>query len=358
MSNENIQLKTYKFDINVEEVEYKEAHDVYASLLSVKFSGKDYNLKIVNSLRRASQVNVPTYAIAQELIKIETNTTIAYNNDYMKLRLSNLPVLGIDSELYFLPEKYWNKNTINFSDLKREKYPTERNVEFWINIHNNSANELEVTTRDIKMYIDGEQSTHVYNKIAPMLLINLRPNERFKCHMKAVLATGERSVIWEASRNSYYDYEDADEDEMGEPKFIILTVEGNNQCNEYEILVRSCKYLMKKYTDLKNDLESKIASKQILPEKIIHLKLTNENHTVAEPLNYEFQDHDDIIRSGVSKPDQLVKSMLITVEATPKAKTPIYAMIECIDNLIKKLSHIGKLIDDMNPDKKTKKSKK
>jgi DNA-directed RNA polymerase subunit L len=356
MSEESIQLKTNKFDIHVEELEYHPVDGVHASFLNLKFSGKDFNIKLMNSIRRASVNNVPTYAIAQEAIKIDINTAVAFNNDYMKLRLSQLPVLGVDSGMSFLPEKYWHKNKVNFSDQKRDKHPAERAVEFYINAHNNSADVVPVTTNDMKMYIDGEE-VHPYDKKYPILLIQLRPNNRFKCYMRAFLGTGDRNIIWSASRNSYY-HEDEKADEDDEHKDIYFTVEGNNQCNEYEILVRSCKFLIKKYSDLKRDLETRIETKQILPEKVIYLKLDNENHTIGEPMNYEFQNHPDIIRSGVTKPDQLVESMLIKIEAAPKVKSPLDAMLESIDITIKKLSHVGKLIDDMNPEKGTKKSSK
>jgi len=77
---------------------------------------------------------------------------------------------------------------------------------------------------------------------------------------------------------------------------------------------------------------------------------------MGEPINYEFQDHVNIIRSGVIKPDHLVKAMLIKVEAAPKIKSPLEAIVESIDITIKKLSHIGKLINDLNPSKVTPKS--
>jgi len=356
MSEESIQLKTNKFDINVEELEYHPTDGISASFLNLKFSGKDFNIKLINSIRRAATNNVPTYAIAQEAIKIDINTTVAFNNDYMKLRLSQLPVLGVDSGLYFLPEKYWNKHKVNFSDLKRDKYPEEKVVEFYINAHNNTADVVPVTTSDMKMYIDGEQ-VQPYDKQYPMLLVQLRANDRFKCYMRAFLATGDRNVIWCGARNAYY-HEDEDAKEDDEHKYINFTIEGNGQCNEYELLVRSCKFLIKKHIDLKKDLENKISTKQILPEKVIYLKLDNENHTMGEPINYEFQDHPDIIRSGVIKPDHLVESMLIKVEAATKVKSPLDAMLECIETTIKKLSHIGKLIDDLNPEKGDKKSQK
>ena len=76
------------------------------------------------------------------------------------------------------------------------------------------------------------------------------------------------------------------------------------------------KRIVGKYADLKKYLEAQITSKQILPEKIIFFKLDNEDYTITEPLNYEFQSHDDIISSGLSQPDKLIRSMLLKIESS------------------------------------------
>lgn len=351
MLEENIelQLKTHKYDINISEIENHMSNGLDASWLTLNMSGKDFNIKLANSLRRTSMNNVPTYAIPQELITIETNTAVAFNNDNMRLRLSQLPVYGIDSELYFLAEKYWSKDKVNHADPKREKHPKEKNVEFYLNVHNNTANIALITTNDLKMYIDG-QETKPYNSKYPILLIKLRPNDRFKCHMKACLGVGERNVVWCASKNGYYDEQENSKKENE----IMFTTEGNGQCHEYEILIRACKFLMKRFADLRNDLSNKIKTKQITHEKVIYFKLDKEDHTLGEPLNYEFQSHDDIIRSGLTKPDHLVKAILIKVESKSGIKSPLDAMLECLDTLMEKYSHIGKLLSDLKSKSKPK----
>lgn len=334
---ENIQLKLSKYDIQIAEIENHASNGLDASWLVLKMSGKDFNIKIANSMRRASMNNIPTYAIPQELITIDTNTSAAFNNDNMRLRLSQLPVYGVDSELYFLAEKYWSKDKVNHADPKREKHPKEQNIEFYLNVHNNTAVITPITTNDLKMYIDG-QEIKAYNTTYPILLIKLRPNDRFKCHMKACLGVGDRNVIWSASRNGFYDEEENN---------LIFTTEGNGQCHEYEILIRSCKFLMKRFTDLHNNLLSKIDAKEIMHDKTIYFKLDKEDHTLGEPLNYEFQSHKDIIRSGLTKPDHLVKAILIKVESVSNIKSPLNAMLECLNILVEKYSHIGKLLSEM-----------
>ena len=337
---DNIKFKSQSLSIECNEIEMHESNGLDASWLTLLFSGKDFNIKLANSLRRACSNNIPTFAIPQELITIELNTSVAFNNDYMKLRLAQLPVYGLDPDLYFLAEKYWNKDTVNYADPKREKHPKEKSIEFYINSHNNSSMITNVTTNDIKMFIDGEL-INPYNKKYPMLLIKLRPNDRFKCHMKAVLGVGERNVIWAGARNVYYDEKNTSKNE------ILFTIEGNGQCHEYDTLLKACKFLIKKYTDLRTDLNKKFKSKEILPKKVIYLKLDKEDYTIAEPLNYELQDHKNIIMSGLSRPDHLVRSIQIKVESDENIDSPIPAILECIDAVTNKFMHIGYIISEL-----------
>ena len=334
-----INFKTHKFDINAELIEKHKSNGLDASWLSIKLYGKDLNIKLINSLRRCICDDLPTYAIPPELINIDINTCVAFNNDYMRLRLSLLPVYGVDSNLFFLPEKYW-KN-VNLNDIKREKHANEELVEMYINVHNNSSEIMNVTTENIKMNVAGEQISP-YSKKYPILIVKLKPNDRFKCNMKAVLGVGSKHAIWQSAKNAYYD-----EIEDKKDNYYKFTLEGNQQSDEKEILIRGCKYLIKRIDDIKLDFENKIKSKEILPEKKIHFHLQNENHTLGEILNYEFQDHKDILGSGLVKPDYLIKAIIIKIESVPDLVSPFSAMIECMDNIIKKLSHFGKVISEI-----------
>jgi DNA-directed RNA polymerase subunit L len=346
MPEDTFTFKNNKYDIKIEEKEYHKSNGLDASWLTLICSGEDFNVKLLNALRRTAVNNIPMYAFSQELVSIDINTSVAFDTDYMTARLSNLPVIGIDPNLYFLPEKYWYK--VNYADTKRERHPTEQHVEFYLNYHNNSANIVSVTTNDASVYI-GSVQVKPYSKEYPILLIKLKPNERFKCYMKATLGVGEKNVIWKGARNAFYD-----EIEVSGKKKYEFTIEANNQCTEYNLLVRACKFLMKKITDVRNDLQTKIDQKQIPIEKSYNYKLEQEDFTVGIILNEEFQDHKDIIFSGLSKPDHLVKAILIKVVSGANTKSPLNAMIECMDNLIKKYAHIGYLISNMNENKKNK----
>jgi DNA-directed RNA polymerase subunit L len=327
-----------KLSIHVKQIDIHQSNGLDASWLKLEFGGSDINVKMINTLRRVATNALPTYAWCKEMIKIETNTMVAFNNDYMRLRLSLLPVMGCSADISFLPEKYWYKT--NYADPKREKHSSEQLVEAYINTHNNSASILPITTNDLKIYVDGEE-VKPYSEQYPILIAKLKPDDRFKCSLKAALGVGELDAVWDSARNVFYDYDDnLDEDK----RVYEFTIEGGWQIHEYLTLYRATEYILKKLDDLKNELSKKFSTNEITTENLIFLTLEKEDHTFGELLNYEFQDHPNIIASGISKPDHLVKTVLIKITSDSKKHNPSKSIIECLDKLTDKFTEIGKQI--------------
>jgi len=333
---EEIIFKKSKFNIDVEEIDKHVAKGYEASWYRIKFSGDDIYIQMVNSLRRVAINEVPTYAIPVELIKIETNTSTAFNNDYMKLRLGFLPIYGVHCNLSWLDKIYYDK--VNFADQTRDKHEDEQLVEIYINSENNTTDNINVTTNDVTMYVDGTK-IEPYNRKFPILIIKLRPNEKFKCTMNAVLGIGEMNARWKTVRNGNYM-----ENDKGE---FILTLEGNQQSSEYVILIKSCKCLIKKLMNIKTMINTKLHKKELSDENPLKIKLDGEDNTIGEIINYEMQSHtQDILFAGVARTDYYVKTITFTIQTVEKVR-PIDLFIESVDLLIKKYSHIGKLLEDM-----------
>jgi DNA-directed RNA polymerase subunit L len=326
-----------KFDISVKQLE--QLNDpILGSSLKLLFEGKDVNIKMINSVRRVSQYNIPTYAFPPEMIEIERNTCIAFNNDYMRLRLSNLPIFNVDPKIFYLHEKYWDKTRMSYEDKKREKHKNEQLIDLYINSQNNNNVITDVTTNDVKIFVDGNE-VKLYNQKYPILLVKLKPNDTFKCHMRGALGVGERDVIWSASTNSYHE-------EVEDKKSYSLTLESGGQFDEYNILIKSCKYLLKKLELIKIDIQHKIDTKQIFKNQTIKLELFGEDHTIGEILNYEIQNNKDIIFSGVNKPNYFIKTIIITMYSS--TETPLDAVFDSIDILINKYNYIGELITKLS----------
>jgi DNA-directed RNA polymerase subunit L len=322
-------------DIKLTVKEYIPRKTFVSSKLSLDFEGKDVYPKLINTISRVAGNGLPSYAFPPQLINIEQNTTAAFDNQYMQLRLSNLPIYDVSIDSFHLHDKYW-KN-VNYADLNRDKNPLEKDIKIYLNHHNNSNQIQHVTTNDVKVYIDGEE-VQMYDKNYPILIIKLRPNDSFKFNMKAVLGLGELHAIWRSAVNSYAPYND---------KTYELHLHSNGQESEFVILVKSCKHILKRLDDIKAQIEKMVREREIKNDSKLALILDGEDHTMGEILNYEFQSHPNLT-SGVCKPDLLIKSVTFKLEALDSSKI-IKSILECIDTLINKYKHILKLAEGLKP---------
>lgn len=320
--------KSDKLDIKITEESYIKRHKYVSSHLTLKITGDDINHTLVNALRRVMLNNIPIHAFPPELMTIEENTCVAFNNQYMKLRLSGLPIYNIKSDVFYLPENYW-KN-INFADPARNKHPDEKQIDIYINVHNNSNQIKHVTTNDIKYYLDGDE-IQPYDKDYPILIINLRPNDTFKCHMKAALCIGNNNTRWCAASNSWYDYDKNN---------FIFHVKSRGENDEYKLLNKACEYLLKKLKDIKNEFIKKEKANEMMTDdnNFLQIELEGEDHTIGELLNYEFQSHPKIIYSGMTKPDLLIRTIIIKLQSVDKNIVP--HLIQQVDLLEDKIKFI------------------
>jgi DNA-directed RNA polymerase subunit L len=337
--------KNKDFDIKLEELYNNKKKKYISSELALKITGKDCNVKLISTLRRAASNNIPTHAFNPLNIIIEQNTCVAFNNDYMRLRLSQLPIFNMDSKISFLHNKYW-KN-INYADQNREKHPEEKNLKIYINSHNNSNEIKPITTKDIKCYLNDEQ-VEIYDPESPILIILLRPNDSFKAMLSASLGVGDGNTIYCACSNAWDIYDEEIKDN-GERIFKSgeLHLKSRGEQQEYKILKHTCEYLIKKYDDLKLDIQNKVKSKEIIAEKELFLTLDDEDFTLTEPLNFEMQEHKNILFCGLSKPDHQIKSMVIKIETDGK-KTPADIIIETCELLSDKFKYIMNLVNKLS----------
>ena len=331
--NKNKKQEVTKTDIKVTELSYVKRHKYISSHLTLNISGKSINHSIINSLRRVMLNNIPIHAFPPEMMTIEENTCVAFNNQYMKLRLSGLPIYNLKTDVFYLPENYW-KN-INFADPNRIKHPDEKPIDIYINVHNNSNQIKHVTTNDIKYYLDGDE-IKPYDENYPILLINLRPNDTFKCHMKAALCIGNNHTRWCAASNSWYDYDDKNN--------FTFHIKSRGENDEYKLLNKACEYLLKKLKDIKNEFIKKEKANEMMTDELncLQIELEGEDHTIGELLNYEFQSHPKILYSGMIKPDLLIRTIIIKLQGSEKNIVPY--LIEQIELIEEKIQAIKEQI--------------
>jgi DNA-directed RNA polymerase subunit L len=322
-------------DINVSLREYRHHTGILRGQIQLLCSGKDMNDQLLNAIGRIATKRVPTYAFAKELINIERinpetgyHDSVPFNHDMMRNRLENIPVMNIDPEISYLHEKYWQ---VDYLDKNRERHEKEKNIEAYIDIKNTDdevkGGYIRVTTNDMKVYVDGK-ITELYDKEYPLLLIELRPKEAFKCSMTAVLGVGLRNSCWDACSNFYYDQETI------EGK-TILVLEASSRFDEFTLVERALEYFIIRTEKLKDEIKRLYLLEEEKTKKF-EIVLKNEDHTIAEAINYEIQSHNDILVSSVKKPDLLVNNIVISIVAIDKNKL-LEAIMSSIDNLIEKI---------------------
>ncbi len=344
-------------DISVSIKSFRPHDGIRRGRIELICEGKDCNDQFINAIGRIAVKRIPVYAFAKELIKIERinpetgyHDSIPFNHDMMRNRLKNTPVMNIDTGFAFLHERYW-KN-VDYLNPAREKHEAEKRIEVYIDAKNNESEEnpdviLNVTTNDMKLYID-DVLTNVYDKEYPLLLISLKPKEAFKCSMKAVLGIGINDTCWDACSNFCYDQETL-------PGKTIVKIESASRFNEFILIERSLEYFRLRTKMLKDEINRMFLLETNSTNRF-QITIKDEDHTMGEPINYEIQSHPDIMKSSNSKPDHLVRQIVIDVVAFEKEKL-LNAIMQSMDNLIAKIDHFDdqfKLINrpeniDKNP---------
>lgn len=323
-----------KIDVKVVELHKQEFKGFQASHLMLELRGDTVNSTVVNTLRRLALDYVPTYAFTKETIDIEENTSI-FDNDYMKLRISQVTVPQLKVPVSYLPEKYWKD--IDYADPERERHPSDKsNLELYINKVNAGTDVLNVTTNDVVLLNNGEEMQR-FDKKLPLLITQLRPKEVFKCHARAALGLGKRNDIWAAAANSWY--EDVD------PNRYKFSVETQGQMDEYEILYKACDVLKNKLTEIKGVINDKYNVSDITKGKRLTFRLDGEDHTTANIINEFLQINPNVAFAGLSKPDLLREETVIKFMTVKE--NPIKPLVETVDFVIELYSNIQKQIQKL-----------
>lgn len=320
-----------KIDINIIELSKQGFTDLKQSILKLEIYGKSVNSSLVNVLRRIALLYIPTYAFCKDSIEITENTSVL-NNDYMKLRLEQITYPNYKNKIIYLLEKYW-KN-VNYANIKRDKHPDDNtNIEYIINITNNTSDTINVTTNDITVYENGEK-VEKFDKKYPILVVQLHSGQSFKCRARAVLGLGIKNDIWAASSNAYFK-------EIDENKYKFM-IESQGQMDEYEILKKACMIMIHQMDKLKIYLKEVFSTTNLKDTNKITIELDNEDIMIGNILNETFQMNKNIIFSGISRPYSFTKTIFIKI--TTEKNNPIPYINESIDYIIDCYKDIDKQI--------------
>lgn len=321
--------------------------------LTLEFSKYDNDDPIINCLGRVACKRIPVYAFHPDTINIIKvneeqgyHDSIAFNHDMMRARLKHLPTMNIDPNIDYLHEKYWVD--VDYLDKNRNIHEKEADIEFYVHIKNGSSIDdldsiVNVTTNNLDIHINGKKidPNELFDKEYPFLLISLKPKEAFEVSMKAVLGIGFQDMIFDSGSNYYLNMEDKKD-------ATFLTIEATSRFDEFILFERSLNYFIKRVENLTFEIE-KLYKSSIVDKKFTIL-LKNEDHTMAEAMNYELQSHKDIMFSSCRKPNNLINEINIDIQVFKKDKM-MPAIKESMDNLIDKVKNIQKKFNKIDKPK-------
>lgn len=303
-------------------ISHKKISNNYNNYLEIEISGDDINYIVMNTLRRTILELIPAYGFDPKNIIITNNTSI-YNNDYMRLRLSLLPIFNIDNDISVLDKVLeYEKLSNTRTEESIDKINIINNFTIIINAVNNSKENINITTDspEVSYLYKNKEIETPYKK--NILLIKLKPNEVFKCSLVSTLNIPMNHIRYSTVAICVYS-------EIEANKFI-LNLESYKQITEKEIIIRGCLIIIKKLNDLCKTMKSKITNyidnkyidefyfndlETTIYDKSINLEgsmvLENESHTFGNLLTNLLQKHDNIKFAGYKVNNILIKELTI-----------------------------------------------
>jgi len=380
MSNLNtnyvdVSLDSLINDINVKINNQSDEIDGYeTSFCEISLYGKQINHVVVNTIRRVILSLLPVYSFDIDDINITKNTSV-FNNDMMRLRLSNFPVFlskqlnsnykklkNINHDQIINPENSLkNAKKLEYRanlgsaeyDITSEDeiHDNTNNLTITINVKNTSENDIMnvmSNTPGVKFYLEQEQISHIYP--IPLLIVQLQPKQEFICTMKSSLNIALYNAIFSPCTVCCY--------EKINDNHFNFKLHSRRQISEKDIFIRACKILKDKIKsteqvlmqNIKNYIDNENNDETILSDYTLKgsILIEGEQHTIGNLFSRFLQDHKDIIFAGykVGHPnvniveiEYVCKTSILTI--INDVTKSIINVFDNIENRIEKLKKVG-----------------
>jgi DNA-directed RNA polymerase subunit L len=281
------------------------------SRLELNISGNDIDHIIANTLRRICLTNIPIY-IYNKFDFIE-NTSI-FNNNYIKLRFRNIPVIGIETPSPFFEEIIENnelknneKEMLNIDDISLETNYTVsssnlKQLTLYLDKMNNTKNIITVGTDDCKFYYKEKEINSPYKTNIP--LIKLQDGQSIKMTAISEIGIEKMDAMYSPASVLYFT-----KNNENDYKFII---ESRGQISEEQIFKYGIENILKKLEELKTDIND---LDDIKKQKGV-IEINNYDHTMGNLLSQGLRKHKDIKYGGYSMPHLLDDKININFEIT------------------------------------------
>lgn len=287
------------------------------SRLEFTLSGPNMNYIVANTIRRTIFNDVPIYVFDE--FKFDKNTSIFHNN-YLKLRLRNMPVWTIENTVDFIenvnPKKQQeveydenpDENTEAGDDVELEvektlNSSTLKQLTMYVNYKNKSNGIVTVTTADAKFYYEEKQIPSPYKTAIP--IVKLQPGQEIAFSAITRIGVEQEDAMFSAVCVNFYK-------QINENEFQFA-IESRGQITEKRIvqvalinIERRIRSFIKLLLDDKK-AESKIKSEESDKDGIIIVN--NEDHTLGNLIARGLQIHDKVEFAGYNLPHPLAKKV-------------------------------------------------
>ena len=320
--------------------EIKEQGD---SRLEVKIKGPDNNYIIMNTIRRKCVSDIPIYAFAE--FKFDKNTSIFHNN-YLKARIRQLPVWGIENKIDFveynkkltkeyIPDVIVEENDEDEANPNVEKIldTTQlKQLTMYVSAKNTTHDIIWITTEHAKFYYNEKQIKTPYK--TPIPIVKLQPDQEIIFSAVTKVSIADEHAMYCATSIACYK-------QITESEFDFI-IESRGQISEKRIIYVALFNIEKKLNNFlnlfieevnKNKTESEVAEREGV------IIITNEDHTLGNIITRGLQLHPKIKFAGYNLPHPLDMKVHFHYKTTKDGN---------IKNIIKDvITYYQKLFSDM-----------
>ena len=285
--------------IDIKLLSYKDDDSFDQNYLSLQFSGKDMNHIIMNSIRRVILDEIPSFAFNPDMINISENSSV-YNNDYLRNRFEQFPLIGIEKKLDLEEYEDLRKGKVevreDMDDENENKVKEESLLTLYCDKENSSDEYMSITSDDVEFYLKDKLVKSIYK--TPILICKLKPGEKLKFSAKSDLGIALKHARYTVA-SCFYEYDDKEK--------YLFKLEPRGQMKSLEVIKRAFQILFFRLEVFKKNVNKRKFTNE--NQGIITLK--NEDHTLGNLIARGLQDHKNIEFAGYKLEHLLIRDLII-----------------------------------------------
>ena len=281
------------------------------SRLEFNLSSPNMNYIVANTIRRTIFNDIPIYVFNE--FKFDKNTSVFHNN-YLKLRLRNMPIWSIENNVDYLDtikvkkpfdyeiDETQDENTeagdeVELDIEKTLDSSTLKQLTMYINLKNKSNDIQTVTSNDAKFYYEEKQIPSPYKTGIP--IVKLQPNQEIAFSAITKIGMEQEDAMYSAVCVNFY--------KQNSENDFTFVIESRGQISEKRIFQVALINIERR---IRNFLKL-IQDDKKLEDKSDHgiIIVNNEDHTLGNLIARGLQMHDKILFAGYNLPHPLAKKV-------------------------------------------------